>query len=225
VKELGLSEEVAACFIRVARKARQVPELQGAVQAGKISVTKAKTIAAVITPENQEAWIEKATGMSKRELEAEVAEANPRAGKAEKARPVGEKKIRVEFELTRDEMELFRRAQEVSGSASLAETQAKLLKFFLDRKDPVRKADRARARTHRSGERPPAAEIHAVHRRDRGRCQAKLPDGATCGSKKWIQLHHKIARSDGGADTAGNLITLCSAHHRQWHKLRESPGR
>jgi hypothetical protein len=135
VKELGLSEEVAACFIRVVRKGREVPELQEAVQVGRISVTKAKAIAAVITPENQEAWIAKATGMSKRDLEAEVAEANPRAGKPERARPVGDSSSRT---------------------------------------------------------------------------------------KKWIQLHHKIARSEGGADTAKNLITLCSAHHRQWHKLRES---
>lgn len=209
VKELGLSEDVAACFVRVARKGREVPELQEAVSDGRLTVTKAKAIASVITPDSQEVWIEKAATLSKRELEAEVAEANPAAGKPEKAKPVGKKKVRVEFELTEEEMELFRRAQELMRANSLAEAQVQLLKFFLDRKDPVRKADRSR---DRSG---PAAVKHAVNRRDRGRCQAKLPDGSKCGSKRWIHLHHIKEKAEGGPDTIENLITLCSAHHRQ----------
>lgn len=209
VKELGLSEDVAACFVRVARKGREVPELQEAVSDGRLTVTKAKTIASVITASSQEAWIEKATTLSKRELEAEVAEANPRAGRPEKAKPVGQKKFRVEFELMEEEMELFRRAQEVSGAESLAETQVKLLKFFLDRKDPVRKADRSRDRS---------VAKHAVNRRDRGACQAKLPNGKICGNRRWVHQHHIIPKNEGGPDTPENLITLCSAHHRQWHR-------
>jgi predicted GTPase len=54
VKHLGLSEEVAATFVRVARKSLQVPELKEAISEGKLSVTKAKTIAAVLTAENQQ---------------------------------------------------------------------------------------------------------------------------------------------------------------------------
>lgn len=205
VQELGLSEEVAACFVRVARS---LPKLKAAVCEGIITVTKAKTIASVVTAQNQDVWIEKAAAMSKRELEKEVADANPQAGKPERAKPVGKKKFRVEFELTEEEMELFRRVQEVSGSSSLAETQKKLLGFYLDRKDPVRKADRSRERS----------EKLKVHARDRGRCQAKLPNGKICGGTKWVHQHHITPKSEGGPDTAANLITVCSAHHRQWHR-------
>jgi len=222
VKELGLSEEVAACFVRVARKGSEVPELKEAVIDGRISVTKAKTIASVITPANQNDWIEKAATLSKHALESKIAEVNPKAGKPEKAKPVGQQKVRVEFELTVEEMELFRRAQELLGTGTLAETQVELLKSFLDRKDPVRKADRAKERKspERSREHSviPAVIKHAVYQRDRGKCQAKLPGGSVCGNKKWIHLHHIQPKSRGGPDTSENLITLCSAHHRQWHR-------
>ena len=66
---LGLSEDVAANFVRVARKSRTVPELKEAIDEGRISVTKAKTIASVITSENHLDWIDKAQSLSKDKLE------------------------------------------------------------------------------------------------------------------------------------------------------------
>src|SRR5665213_4029119 len=56
VEYLGLSEDVAGMFVRIARKTYAVPEIKTAIDSGKISVTKAKTIASVITPENHETW-------------------------------------------------------------------------------------------------------------------------------------------------------------------------
>lgn len=59
VKHLGLSDDVAALFVRVARKSQIVPELKLAIDEGRLTVTKAKTIASVITAENQSVWINK----------------------------------------------------------------------------------------------------------------------------------------------------------------------
>ena len=42
VYALGLSESVASDFVTVARKARDVPVLQAAIQAGDLSVSKAR---------------------------------------------------------------------------------------------------------------------------------------------------------------------------------------
>jgi len=231
VKYLGLTEDVAACFVRVERKSRQVPELKEAVAAGKITVTKAKAIVSVVNPENQQDWIEKASTLSKEKLERAVAQDFPSLKKPEKAKPTGPDRVRVEFELSQEEMEFFRRAQDLlsqkNGRAmTLAETQKELLKAFLDRNDPVRKAERAAgaAESHRSRDRSdpganlPASVIHEVNRRDQGKCQARFADGALCTNSRWIHFHHLKPRVEGGENSPENLITLCSSHHRMWHK-------
>ena len=236
VKYLGLSEDVAGNFVRVARKSMQVPQLKEAIDEGRISVNKAKTIASVLTLHNQENWIEKAETLTKDKLEREVAKVSPHAQKPEKAKPQGPDRVRVEFELSHDDMDLFRRAQELASqklgrSANLAETQKLLLESYLDRNDPVRKADRAKNRppvpdgseTDRDGSSSsviPAAVANSVRRRDRGCCQAKMPDGSICRSRKWVHFHHIVARANGGLHSLDNIITLCSAHHRLWHEQR-----
>jgi hypothetical protein len=45
----------------------------------------------VITPQNQEAWIEKARTLTQKELEREVTEINPKARVIEKLKPVAPK--------------------------------------------------------------------------------------------------------------------------------------
>ena len=228
VKILGLSDDVAGYFVRVARKAQEIPELKAAIDEGKISVTKARTIASVITLHNQESWIIKAASLSKKRLEREVAEAAPQTAKPEKAKPIGRQSVRVELEIKEEEMALFRRARDIlcqkkSRSVSLAETLTHLLKFFLDREDPIAKADRSVKKLNPDPPRDvssklPALVKHAVNRRDRGVCQAVLADGSKCGSAQWIHFHHVKPKSEGGADDPENLVTLCSAHHRQWHE-------
>ena len=223
VKHLGLGENVAAMFVRVARKSHQVPELNQAVQAGDVCITKARTIASVITAKNQAGWISKAKSLSKKKLEAEVAAASPVGSKPERARPIGAETFRVEFELTQEQMELLRRAQDLvsqsSGkSASLAETQVALVECFLFHKDPVRKAERKKSDQSRDRSGLTAGVKHAVNKRDQGRCQARHPDGSVCGATRWVHIHHKIPKSQGGTDHPDNLITLCSSHHRLWHR-------
>jgi 5-methylcytosine-specific restriction endonuclease McrA len=252
VKYLNLSQEVAATFVRVARKGREVPELAKAIANG-LNITKAKTIASVITPTNHETWIEKAKSLSKDKLSYEVAKVSPAPFKPEKAKMVSEDRGRIEFELSREVMELQRRAQELVSQkqrtfASLPMTQKALLEFYLKHHDPISKAERAEARKSRgksrvsNGPKPqnsktqedspdrsrerspgkPRADVrHALNLRDKGKCQAKMPDGSICGSMLWVDHHHIIRKCDGGADTLDNLVTLCSSHHRMWHDREE----
>ena len=250
VKHLGLSEDVAANFVRVARKAQHVPELKKAIDEGRLSVTKAKSIASVITAENHKVWIDKAQSLSKEKLEKEVAHASPQTRKPEKAKVSGPNTVRVEFELTEEEMKLFRRVQDLVSQkqkkpATLAETQNELVKLYLEQRDPVKKAERARKRStaknsptvekQKSAERPvpgpfegasasrerlKAEVIHAVNLRDKSCCQAVGPDGSICGKSRWVHFHHIQPIAKGGENTAENLITLCSRHHRLWHVQR-----
>ena len=52
----------------------------------------------------------------------------------------------------------------------------------------------------------------AVVRRDHHRCQ--VPG---CTHATWVVIHHVETRADGGGHDAGNLVTLCSAHHIALH--------
>jgi hypothetical protein len=64
----------------------------------------------------------------------------------------------------------------------------------------------------------PAVVYHAVNLRDKGPCQAKMPNGKICGDAKWVDVHHVIEVANGGLTTPQNLVTFCKGHHRMWHR-------
>ena len=59
---------------------------------------------------------------------------------------------------------------------------------------------------------PPALR-RAVLARDQHRCRAP-----GCKNATFLDLHHVQPRCQGGANSAGNLITLCGVHHRAVHR-------
>jgi len=67
----------------------------------------------------------------------------------------------------------------------------------------------------------PAALLHQVRFRDRGSCQFHMPSGNNCGSRRWIEIHHRVPVSEGGQNTLQNLISLCSAHHGLLHRTHD----
>ncbi len=52
-----------------------------------------------------------------------------------------------------------------------------------------------------------------VLRRDGWHCQS-------CGSMRNLEVHHQRFRSQSGADSETNLITLCAACHVRVHRVR-----
>jgi hypothetical protein len=59
----------------------------------------------------------------------------------------------------------------------------------------------------------PAAIRRAVLLRDHCRC--RVPG---CNRRRYVDVHHLIARSNGGEHSRSNCITLCSTHHRRLHE-------
>ena len=41
-----------------------------------------------------------------------------------------------------------------------------------------------------------------------------------CSNPTWIDVHHIVARSDGGRHTDANTCVLCTGHHRLVHEGR-----
>lgn len=246
VVELGLSESVAYNLITVARKAREVPSLKAEIECGAITLSNARKIAPVLTPENQALWIEKAKTLSNRQLEKEIAKVRPEAATPERARYVSENRMKLEIGLSESEMLRLRKAQDLVSQSrgravTLEETLEVLVGEFLKKRDPVERARRviakkgtapeanradpsASKRTEKDPEIQfhrapiPASIRHAVHLRDGRRCAYRSPEGKRCGSSRFIDLHHRIPVAQGGRNEPDNLITLCRAHHRWEHR-------
>jgi hypothetical protein len=146
---LGLSESVAFSAISVARKMREIPELESEVS--EIGISKLRKIVSVLTPENQAEWVLKAKTLSSRSLEKEVAKVSPRAATPERSRYVSEKRLDLSLGVSEELMLKLRRVQDqVSQSlgrpASLEEALQEMATFYLRHKDPLEKARRVIAK-------------------------------------------------------------------------------
>ena len=250
VSMLGLSESVAYAFIAVARKAVLVPALGEAVAERKLTVSAAARIVSCLTLENAGELIEFAATHTNRETDWEVARLNPKSVEDDCSKPVAEDRIRVTVTVSRATHEALKRIQSLEAQRGKGGGMWRAFEAaaeeYLEKRDPVRKAQRARAR--KSEERtapvpqaatPPtetelcanrhkleytrkpltAAEKHAVHLRDGGRCTHLGESGKRCGADRWVDVHHVRSVSRGGGNEPGNLTTLCSVHHDLVHQM------
>lgn len=55
----------------------------------------------------------------------------------------------------------------------------------------------------------------AVFSRALGQCEAAGVDDTPCQGR--MHYHHVLRRSQGGADTVGNLVYVCATHHARIH--------
>jgi len=82
---LGLSPGKTQQFLRLARALDALPQTRAAVQAGRLSWTKARTVAAVATPRTETRWLQVAAARSSRELEDAIRKSRAR-GRRERDR-------------------------------------------------------------------------------------------------------------------------------------------
>ncbi|MCB0405683.1 MAG: hypothetical protein KDD51_12950, partial [Bdellovibrionales bacterium] len=232
VSALKLSESQAFNFINVARKANEVPELKTQILKGKISVSKARKIVPVLTKANQAEWIPKAIALPQKEIERQVADAQPGLRIPERIRPKGKGRTELRCGLSVELEGKLKRAQDLLAkkrrrAVTLEETLEETIGFYLVKNDPVAKEHRQtvarQLRTQKLSSRQPsiptprpvpvtksrhipAAVRRTVHARDEGRCRHREPDGKRCAAKRWVELHHLRAFSLGGSHEAHNLV-------------------
>lgn len=239
--ELGISESVTYNLICIARKSREIPELKSKLESGEMTLSNARRIVPVLTVANQDEWISKASELSNRKLEKEVAGVKPEVRTSERASYVSHDRVKLQFGLSERSTLKLRRAQDLlcqkrKRAVSLEETLEVLTSEFLHRNDPIEKAKRHVARQLPAGRRLgpapktrkpsqslktlvtrrvplPSHILHQVNLRDERRCAFKLPNGNRCTQTRWIEIHHKNPVSKGGKNELDNLITLCSSHH------------
>ena len=144
---LKLSESSAYAFITVSRRATEVPELKKAIDQGVLTVSKAKRITSVIRPDNQQAWIRKASSLSQKDLEREVVKENPKQAVHEGLRPVARDRIELKVGISTQLETQIKRVQDIlsqnkNRAVSLEETMEEMTRLFLEKKDPIVKAQR-----------------------------------------------------------------------------------
>lgn len=237
---LALSEAVAFNLSTVARKSREIPALQVAVEAG-LPISKARKIVPVLTRENYPEWIKKASTLPKIELEREVARVSPYVKTHESIRATGDNRCSMKLEISWQVRNELKRVQNLESNRnrkniSLEETLKELIQFYLERRDPLRRATRANARSTRAlhagttrviPRRLPSRIQHIVNLRDKNCCSYRSADGRICGSQVGVQTHHIQPWAMGGGHQTENLQSLCSAHHKFKHEdltKREGAG-
>jgi 5-methylcytosine-specific restriction endonuclease McrA len=221
VLELKFDEKRAYMLTSVMEACAAIPLLAKAVETRRLSVCKASRLVSVLTKDNAEELIAMACQSSWRKIEAEVAKIKPRKAKP-RVRYLSEDVVEVSFRISKKAYEKLQRVE----SLEKGEVLEPCLDLYLDRFDPVRKAERAKpknsVRTEKSGSgRQPltAEQKHAVFRRDQGRCTHFNAQGERCNSDRYIQIHHIQHVSQGGGNEPENLTTLCSFHHDLVHQL------
>lgn len=237
VKELGLAESIAYCYISVARKIKECPQLAKSIESRELSVSKASRIVRALTSENQAELIAFAAEHTSREIDFEVARRNPQAAGREMIKPISGQKIELRIYVSHEELEVIQRAQsllssKVNAPASLSQSLVASSAEFVEKHDPVKKAERAMKRKAREtansdrsefesqGRQPlKAGEKHSVYFNDRGRCTHIGKDGKRCTNDRWLQIHHIKPVSEGGGNHPSNLTTLCWFHHDLIHQM------
>jgi len=76
---LGFSRSKTAQFLRLVRALEVLPVLRASLEKGEVSWTKAREVVRVATPQTEEAWVQEARSVSRRQLEQRVAVARGRA--------------------------------------------------------------------------------------------------------------------------------------------------
>jgi hypothetical protein len=212
---LKFTPAVSNAFVTVVRKSILVPELKEALARKRISLGQARIIAAVLTSENAPKWFNLCTCLSYRELERRVAQESPEVAPVERVKFRAKDQVVVTVTLKDAGYSAVERGQQLlkqseQAQVGLGESVEKVFAYYVEREDPVLRAER-KAPDKRN-------EKEKVMVRDQGSCQHQLSPSYRCNQRYWIDIHHIKPRSEGGTDTAENLITLCSGHHRMKHE-------
>lgn len=144
---LHLSESTAYAFIRVARKCVEIPRMKEAINEGKLTVSHAKRIAAVVTPSTQLFWISKASELSQRELDKEIAKELPAKAIPERFEPKSSGRLKLEVGISEELEKQIRRVQDILSqkrkhAITIEEALGVLCQDYLKRNDPLELAKR-----------------------------------------------------------------------------------
>ena len=155
-------------------------------------------------------------------LKLESANKPESAKEPESNRAPVELRYGISFEADEELKQLFDQAEVLTGISRKAELLKKILKEFVNKKDPKKRfLKRVRVTAKIAVKRRaawrkniPAAVKDYVHMRDRGRCSYVGKNGVRCCATKYLQIDHIKPYGMGGSNETENLRLLCPEHNR-----------
>ena len=163
VEGLRLSESNAYAFISVSRKCRECAPLRSVIGERALSVSKASRLVSVLTVENAEVLLAFAATHSARQIDQEVAKLRPKGKSEDQVKPLSKDWEKLSCAVSPEVSARLKRVQSLVSSklgraADFNEALFAALGAYLEKHDPVIKAERARKRAAlKAGSiRPPA---------------------------------------------------------------------
>jgi hypothetical protein len=245
---MGMSSEKFATFIgltanqywkraQAARVMRVFPDVARMVIAGETDVSLVALVSPKLTQRNASILLPALRDKTKREVEAFLSRVTLDGQLLDQ-----EGEVELRLKLTESQAKVLDRAREVLSHGghvpTLQDIMMKALDALLEKRDPMRKAERAAARRAAapspgkegpavvSGPKPaadakvarrpavPAAVAHAVRLRDKGRCTWTYQDGSRCPERMMLELDHAKMWCRGGDHTVDNLRLRCRRHNQ-----------
>ena len=199
------------------------------------------------SPFTENRWIAMSQTLSQRELKKKIVAERPKEAVRDKITYLQPSQVKLVCGISEELMKEIERIKELVSQntgrpANLEETLKAMATLYLERKDPIKKAERVLAKEQISyspsakREGPsflslrrvdnsqakrtsiPAQIRHEVMKRDRGQCTFKDKVATPCQNKRWLDLHHKKSIASGGEHSLNNITTLCRQHHRFLHQ-------
>jgi len=194
VSMLGFSEGAAYQLITVARKAKDIAALKTALEEQRMSVAKASRIVSVLSVDNASELIDFASRHTSRETDLEVAR---RAGRDGNERRSSLKiPVRVLVKL--------KRVQSLMGQVEFEAMLESLADYYIEREDPVKKAERALAKRVAAAESGPAnserSERAESERSESARAKSRTPSRNSAHPKRkplTAREFHTVNARDG----------------------------
>ncbi len=193
------------------------PEIEMQVREGRITVEAAGCVGEVLaTPalmRSDDDWVHWARTESTKGLRGRVQK------RKEEARLGGDPAFPLTVYVPQRARDDFAKARAVASRraghmVTPGETFEVVTRHYLDTFDEERASPgtrRAAPTTFVKGRYVPRAVRREVYRRQQGRCAVPF-----CGSSIFVEMAHLVAHRFGGDREAGNLLLLCSAHHRDF---------
>ncbi|MFZ5890923.1 MAG: HNH endonuclease [Myxococcota bacterium] len=232
-ERLDYSEDQAGKRVRVARLARDVPEVLEELRRGCIHLTGLFLLARHMTRENAAALLAEARGKSRREIERVIAARFPQPDVEEsvtptnrtmtgvaQVKPLSASTVLVQFTASSELYAKIERARELLSHSiprgELAAVLERAVDELIQREEKRRLGAGAqrRRRPLKEGSRHVPVEVaRAVWQRDGAQCSFIDVEGRRCSERRFITLEHKVPFARGGAPTVDNLCLLCSPHN------------
>ena len=229
-EELGLTKDQAWKRSQAAGAIEKAPELFSMLAEGKTNLSALAVVAPKITEQTKEQIKEFIPHKTKREAEAFASTLRRDGTHARR-----EQTIKRTFNLTVKAHEKLKHAARLlrQNNPDLTEEDVldAALELLIERRDPVRKAERAKARAEKNEskkseqtKRPapgqgktryiPAKTRHQVYTGAEAQCSFVGVNGRRCSARRGLHIDHIKPYAHGGTHDPENLRLLCPAHNR-----------